>query len=448
MNHDHLTPADARWQQLADADLCGEPLTAGDREFLATHVSADPSVRAEQQLRLALARPLADDPLDAGADERLISALVDRHLAAPPLAPVTPIAARRPAVWLAAGLLLAAGLAFVWLRPPPAPPRPDPIALLSGAARLGELAAVPGDSLPTDRELTTQAQPACLGAPGRVKACLAPHSRARLADDGALELLDGAATVEVSAALPVTQFILQVAGVRITSRDGDFAVSVRTGTWTAAATRGHAEVHDATGLLARLGPGDRLSRGDAPPLPSDPTLAAPPVPADIPAATATAPVPTDSPPVPADSPAIAAPPVPEDSPESTSPSKPASKPSPPAAELLAQAREHRAAGRVRDALKAYQRLVAAHPDSPLAGTAQLAIGQLYLGPASDPAAALRAFDAYLVHPGPLAEEAAHGRISALLRLGRDDDATAAIDRFLARYPASSYADALRRQSAP
>ncbi|MBL8973818.1 MAG: hypothetical protein JNK56_24725, partial [Myxococcales bacterium] len=47
-----------------------------------------------------------------------------------------------------------------------------------------------------------------------------------------------------------------------------------------------------------------------------------------------------------------------------------------------------------------------------------------------------------------AEEAAHGRISALLRLGRDDDATAAIDRFLARYPASSYADALRRQSAP
>ena len=107
-----------------------------------------------------------------------------------------------------------------------------------------------------------------------------------------------------------------------------------------------------------------------------------------------------------------------------------------------------AAGRVRDALKAYQRLVAAHPDSPLAGTAQLAIGQLYLGPASDPAAALRAFDAYLVHPGPLAEEAAHGRISALLRLGRDDDATAAIDRFLARYPASSYADALRRQSAP
>ena len=437
MTHDHPTPADARWQRLADADLCGEPLTAAEREFLATHVASDPALRVEQQFRQRLTAPIDEHTL--ASDDRLISAIVDRFLAAPTATPIPIARSRRPALWLAAGLLLAASLALVWLRPPPGPPRPDPIALLSGAPRLGDLAAVPGDSLQTDRELTTLEAPACVGAPGRVKACLAPHSRARLVDDGALELLDGSVTVEVSAALPVTQFVLQVAGVRITSHDGDFAVSVRTRTWTAAPTRGSVEIHDATGLLARLGPGDRLSRGDAPPLPSDPVPAdIQPVPSDIPTEppTDTAPVLTDT----TDTPTA---PVPSDTPTS----KPR-KDTTPAPELLAQARDHRAAGRVRDALKAYQRLVAAHPDSPLAGTAQLAIGQLYLGPASDPAAALRAFDAYLLHPGPLAEEAAHGRISALLRLGRKHDATAAIDRFLARYPASSYADALRRQSAP
>lgn len=439
MNHDNLTPADARWQRLADADLCGEPLAVDDREFLRTHLAADPALRTEQLLRRELTRPLTD-LADLETDDRLISAVVERHFGN-----VTPIPrpGRRPTLLVAAGLLLAAGLAFVWLRPPPASPRtpPDPIALLSGSARLGEIAAVPGDSLSADRELTTHDAPACVGAPGRARACLAPHSRARLVDDGALELLEGAATVEISAASPVTQFILQVAGVRITSQDGDFTVSVRTRTWTAATTRGVAEVHDATGLLARLGPGDRLSRGDAPPaLPGDPALAlTTPVPSDIPDAPAPDPAPTLTDPI--------LEPVPSDIPAAPT-SKPVRKDSTPAPELLAAAREHRAAGRVREALKAYQRLVAAHPDSPLAGTAQLAIGQLYLGPAKDPAAALRAFDAYLAGHGPLAEEAEHARISALLRLGRQGDANAAIDRFLARYPASSYADALRRQSAP
>lgn len=442
MNHDNLTPADARWQRLADADLCGEPLAVDDREFLLTHVAADPSLRTEQLLRRELTRPLAD-LADPETDDRLLSAVLGRHFSN---VTAIPRARRRPTLLVAAGLLLAAGLAFVWLRPPAGPPAripPDPIALLSGSARLGDAAAVPGDSLSADRDFTTHDAPACVGAPGRARACLAPHSRARVVDDGALELLEGAATVEITAASPVTQFILQVAGVRITSPDGDFTVAVRTRTWTAATTRGVAEVHDATGLLARLGPGDRLSRGDAPPaLPGDPSLAL------------TTPVPSDTPePTPDPAPTLTDPlvePVPEDIPDPspTPTSKPVRKDSTPAPELLAAAREHRAAGRVREALRAYQRLVAAHPDSPLAGTAQLAIGQLYLGPAKDPAAALRAFDAYLAGDGPLAEEAAHGRISALLRLGRRSDANAAIDRFLARYPASSYADALRRQSAP
>ena len=133
-------------------------------------------------------------------------------------------------------------------------------------------------------------------------------------------------------------------------------------------------------------------------------------------------------------------PVPKDS--------PSARKVPPAPEMLEQVRELRRAGRVREAVVVYKQLISGYPDSPYAGTARLALGQLYLGAATDPAAALRAFDAYLERSGPLAEEAAHGRIFALRRLHRDRDARLATERFLADYPASSYADELRRQVQP
>lgn len=423
--------ADARWQQLADAELCGEPLAPHELEFLATHVAHDPAVRSEQQIRRALADHGREDLVDPAADERLISAALARVYPQPRRRPQTP-----PRLWLGAGVLLAAGLALVWTLRPPSNPPPTPLTILTGAPHLQAGEPVPGDSL--TGELATADEPACVGAPGRVRACLGPHSRARVAPDGALELLAGDIDVDITPASEVTRFILQVAGVRLTSDDAAFAVTVTSHTWTAKATRGAVAVSDADGPLARLGPGDRWTRGDEP-IPA-------PVPQDIPSA----PVPKDIPasePVPASAttgPDIPAEPVPTDSPQRTTPRPDA----PPPAELLAEAREHRAAGRVREAVRAYQRLVAAHPGSPLAGTAELALGQLYLGPAADPKAALKAFDRYLAHDGPLAEEAAHGRISALTRLGRHADARAAIERFLTRYPASSYADALRRQTTP
>lgn len=456
---------DARWQRLADADLAGELLTPHERELLAAHEAADPLVREEQRVRRELAARGRDDLVDRDADERLIASAVADFMAAPAAArPLHVVPAgpekdearprRRRAPWLAAGVLLAASVALVWaLRAP----QREPLSILSGDPIVGAAAAVPGASLADADELRADREPACVGAPGRVRACLSPGSRARVLPEGALELLEGQADVTVD--LAVTQFVMQVAGVRVTSDAATYTLAVRSGVWSAAARRGTVTLADAAGPLARLGPGDRMTRADA--SAADPLTLPTPVPPDsppVPSDSPTTPVPSGTPPVPSDTPPVPSdtPSVPPDSPDVTAPATGATTPAParpgkrepPPADLLAQAREHRAAGRVADAARAYERLVKTHPDSPLAGTALLALGQLYLGAAADPGAALRAFDRYLERGGPLAEEAAYGRISALTRLGRKADARAAIDRFLARYPASSYADTLRRQLDP
>ncbi|MCA9689949.1 MAG: hypothetical protein KC636_10095, partial [Myxococcales bacterium] len=75
-----------------------------------------------------------------------------------------------------------------------------------------------------------------------------------------------------------------------------------------------------------------------------------------------------------------------------------------------------------------------------------ALGQLYLGPLARPKAALRAFDRYLEGGrGDLSEEAMHGKIEALARLGARAREQAAIREFLTRFPASRYAEGLRRR---
>ena len=97
-----------------------------------------------------------------------------------------------------------------------------------------------------------------------------------------------------------------------------------------------------------------------------------------------------------------------------------------------------------EAAALYRRLLKAYPRSPSAGPGWVALGQVELarGRAS---AALDAFDRYLERGGPLAEEAAYGRIEALGKLGRTKAERAAIDRFLAKYPGSSYAAKLQRR---
>jgi len=120
---------------------------------------------------------------------------------------------------------------------------------------------------------------------------------------------------------------------------------------------------------------------------------------------------------------------------------------PPPAELLAQARVLRGAGRYADAAATYQRLLRAHPRSAEARAALVSLGELQLSQLAEPAAALRSFDAYLAGGGSLAQEARYGRIRALQQLGRSEAARDATAAFLRDYPGSAQARSLREAGA-
>jgi tetratricopeptide (TPR) repeat protein len=426
--------SDRRWQALLDADAAGEPLSPAERAFLADHAASDPAVAAEQRFYRSLADSAAAG--DDSDDPAIAAALAAFHADPSPLrettGPEEPARKASRRGWAIGGLLLAAGLAALWLaRPPAAPPAPQvaapsapavaptpeplpaplvepaapALAALSGPLRAGDRDLAPGTAVEPGARLRAGDVEACLGAQGAASMCIQPGSEVHVLQDS-LALTAGAARVE---AIGAHTLAVRVAGVRIAAADAAFTLTVTDDTWTAEVTRGEVELADDRGPLARLGPGDSLRRG----------------------ATTTAPRPA------APEPAIAARPRP-------------AKPSRPPAELLDEARSLRAAGEHARAARAYEALITAHPDAPAATAALVALGQLYLGKLADPSAALRSFDRYLQRApaGPLAEEAAHGRIDALRRLGRAADERAAIAEFLDRYPASSYADGLRKRLTP
>ena len=110
---------------------------------------------------------------------------------------------------------------------------------------------------------------------------------------------------------------------------------------------------------------------------------------------------------------------------------------PPAArDLIARARERRAARDWRGAAKAYRLLLRRHGRSAEARAARVALGLLLLHQLGDPRGALRLFNAYLAstRSGPLAQEAAYGRIRALRHLGRRNQERQALRDFLHFYP--------------
>lgn len=117
-----------------------------------------------------------------------------------------------------------------------------------------------------------------------------------------------------------------------------------------------------------------------------------------------------------------------------------------AAQLLVLARDARARGDVGLALSAYRSLFSQHGDTREARAARVAYGQLVLASEGDPALALAAFDLYLQRPGPLGEEASHGRVRALHALGRQADEAAAIELFVRNYPDSALTPALRERA--
>ena len=116
-----------------------------------------------------------------------------------------------------------------------------------------------------------------------------------------------------------------------------------------------------------------------------------------------------------------------------------------AAELLERARELRAGGRYRDSAGAYQRLLREHADSAEARVALVSLGELQLSQLGDASSALRSFDAYLRGGGALRQEASYGRIRALRRLGKVNEAQAAAAAFITTYPKSVQAATLRKE---
>jgi ferric-dicitrate binding protein FerR (iron transport regulator) len=140
-------------------------------------------------------------------------------------------------------------------------------------------------------------------------------------------------------------------------------------------------------------------------------------------------------------------------PQPVSPPEPADKPSHPRGiaprlspdQLLAKAQSLRAQERYQACAQLYRRLMAEYPGSEAAKVSMVSLGELELVHTKDPAAALRAFNAYLRLGGPLEREARFGKIRALRALDRRDEADAETAGFLRDYPTSTQAAILRQR---
>jgi tetratricopeptide (TPR) repeat protein len=116
---------------------------------------------------------------------------------------------------------------------------------------------------------------------------------------------------------------------------------------------------------------------------------------------------------------------------------------PGATTLQHRAQQARGAGEFRVAAGLYKQLVTSHPRSAEARVALVALGDLQLDKLGQPRAALRNYDRYVKAPGPLSEEAWHGRVRALAKMGRTGEEHIGIRAYLQRFPAGFYAESLR-----
>lgn len=305
---------------------------------------------------------------------------------------------------------------------PPPTPQPDPrphLRLLEGDV------TADGPPLPAGAPLPlgplALADRACIGATANLRACADGQVLLNVIGDDALALVAlerGHLRVDLAAPL---LYRFEVAGVSITSEaPAAFLLIAARDRWELHVERGELRLTDPNGDTRTLGPGQQELHPAAPV--DDLTTTSSSGVDDL--TTTTTSSSSGSPP---DRPALRP--------------RPASDP----AALLAEANALRGAGDPRAAAAVYRRLVREHQGTSLARTAQVTLGQLYLGPLADPRAALTAFDAYLraAPQGALAEEALRGRIDALRRLGRDRPAAEAAAEFLRRFPRSRHADEIR-----
>jgi len=421
-------PVDLRWAALAEAETLGDALRPDELAFLRAHMPIDPALRAQQALRTALPG-WGEAPLPDEDDETVLSTAVDAYLRG------EREPGRTRGVWLAGGLAAAAAVVLAVLAWPGLGLRSEadgsgevargPVPVITGSAATadepvppraaddGGLRSLSGTwvhedgtpltGAPTPGAMLTARTRACLGDAASGRLCGEPGTRVRAveAERPAVEWLEGSGEL-TTPGMPGTPgavaLELRVAGVRLSGADATVAVE-RTvdGRWSVHVREGSVELQTPEGTRSLVA-GDRFG--------PDPER-------DLAVDAAAEP-----------SGARAA--VPD------------------AATLLQRARIARAEGAMADAASHYRRLLRSYPRSSLAGPAWVALGQVELSRGRT-RAALEAFDRYLQRGGPLAEEAAYGRIEALRTLGRTDDERAATERFLAKYPGSSYAGRLRRR---
>ncbi len=293
--------------------------------------------------------------------------------------PVVPAAPRHSAVRIGGMTVLVAVAAavLVWLV------WPSEVVLRSAegswVSEAGDTVAQ-GDRLPEGVWLRVEGD-ACIGD-GVARLCASPGTRLRVRDTNGhgLDLNEG-------------------------------AVVVVSGTWSVWSG----------GELVRLEAGDSLDLGRPPPSTSDEVEQAP------------APAPELDPP----SPEVEPEETTGEAPEVDSKTPQTTRSRPDAATLVGRARKARGEGRLADAERDYAALLRHHPKSAEARAGRVALGQIKLrrGKAK---AALRLFSVASKGGGPLAEEAAWGRIQALDELGRKDALKAAVEAFIAKYPTSVY----------
>ena len=421
---------DARWRNLMEADATGESLSDDDRGFLQSHRGVDPEVRVEQDVLHALQHAGEDHDGTGKSDDALVQdVLADFDVHAP--ARVTTATPRRQG-WIAVGVLLAAGLVawLAWPRgssvppsregiasttpakqdapreepivapttavPPEPVPPPEPtiVAIAPLVVRSGSFVDGDGIAIGKDAALDvgkiTAKDDACVHA-GTYEACFDAGSVLALSrDTDELRIAIDSGSVKVDtdgsqAAATTSTIVYEVAGQRVVPAATTVFVikASKDGRFSVDVTGGQVRVVERGGAAVVLKAGQSRAFGarDA-----------------APGMTAT--------------------------------------------QWLERARTKRGAGDIDGAIAAYEGLVDDHPSASSSKTAMVTLGQLYLD-RNKAKPALAWFDRYLAKGGPLAEDAAYGRIRALRALGRGGDEKKATEAFLAKYPSSSYAAKLR-----
>jgi ferric-dicitrate binding protein FerR (iron transport regulator) len=438
-----MMPSDdaARWEALIEREAEGEKLSADERAFVEHYAAAHPEAKSELDILRGLGGALAAAPRGEAAG--------DRELIAQVFAQGQDLKrARFRRAAFASGLALAAGLAL-WFARPSVQPIPQARPTLAAPAAVKAVLAVvtpgvtldgngvaAGSAVRSGQKLETRAAGACLRLDRDVRACLAPGSVARiesLQDDVVISLESGALAADLGVQPAGTSFSVQNGSRLVRAIGTRFGLQIAASSAVLSVLSGTVEVRG-DGASYRVSAPGRTELGShrIDQLSPDAQRATERVLALVlPSAAA----PEEAPP-PESEPGAA--------PGRVSPGAPAPSASAESAgELLSRAREQRASGSMKDAAKAYRRLIGEHPGSAEAHTARVALGQLELSSLSNAAAALAQFTEYLRRGGPLEQEARYGQVRALAALGRAAEERRAIEAFLAKYPKAMQSAALK-----